>query len=149
MLRYVPSILTLLSFYHEWMLNFFKLFLHLLRWSCDFSLFTWYITLIALQILNHFWNLLCSCGISSDLLNSHSLSWDLALAYNVFHLSHELFPKVIPPFIKLSITGHSCPFLQLLIFLCPKTSLTLTRQVLVMKEQYTKSKTIQGLRVEK
>ena len=55
MLRYVPFILTLLSFYHEWMLNFVKLFLHLLRWSCDFYfLFTWYITLIALQILNHF-----------------------------------------------------------------------------------------------
>ena len=54
-------------------------------------------------------------------------------------------PTHLIPFIKSSITGHSCPFLQLLIFLCPKTSLILTRQVLVMKEQYTKAKTIQGL----
>ena len=37
MLRYVPSLPTLLSFYHKWMLTFVKsFFLHLLRLSYGF-----------------------------------------------------------------------------------------------------------------
>ena len=59
MLKYVPSVRTLLSCYHKWMLNFVRcFFLHLLRWSCDglpFILLMLYITLIDLQILNHPW----------------------------------------------------------------------------------------------
>ena len=46
-LRYVPSVPTFQSFYHEWMLNFIKSFiLHPLQ-----SLLMWYITLIDFQIL--------------------------------------------------------------------------------------------------
>ena len=56
MLRYTPSIPTIESFYHKWMLNFVKGFfasIEMIIWFLSFILLMWCIRLVDLWILNH------------------------------------------------------------------------------------------------
>ena len=62
MLRYIPSMPFLESFYHKWMLNVVKGFsasIEMIIWFLFFSLLMWYSTLIDLRILRN----LCIPGI--------------------------------------------------------------------------------------
>ena len=135
MLRYILCTHIVESFYHEWMLNFIKYFLYLLRLSCGFHLFFcwcalshWLICVCRTILLTQgwiqlgcgVWSFLCAAGFATKcvwICNKNVLSIFVSIFIKDTGLKFSFFCSMFDFAIKVTVASQKG-----LSLLLPKTN---------------------------